>query len=170
MDAASLKRLAHLVGLQRTASLGTLRAGSPEVTMVLYAPSPDFSAFWLHLSRLAHHTQNILADSRVSLMIAEPDNREKAAQTLVRVTIQGEASLLQGKAPEAGNVRKLYLARFPEAETMFELGDFALYRVVPKGGRFVAGFGKTFDLTPQDFHRAAGVMSKGSNQDVLPSQ
>jgi hypothetical protein len=46
---------------------------------------------------------------------------------------------------------------------MFALGDFALYRVVPKAGRLVAGFGKTFNLTAQDFQRAAALTAQQRN-------
>jgi hypothetical protein len=37
------------------------------------------------------------------------------------------------------------------------LGDFGLYRVAPVEGRYVAGFGKTFNLSVEDFKRAAAV-------------
>ena len=40
MDDASLQLLAQLIRTQRVASLGTLRDGSPFVSMVLYAPRP----------------------------------------------------------------------------------------------------------------------------------
>ena len=32
------------------------------------------------------------------------------------------------------------------AEQLFSLGDFNLWRITPKGGRFVAGFGRAFNL------------------------
>ena len=106
MDKDSLHILTRLISSQRTAALGTLRSGAPEVTMVLYAPSPTFSEFWLHLSGLAHHTQNILADPRVSLMIVEPEDPERAPQTLARVTILGEASALVHDAPALSTARR----------------------------------------------------------------
>jgi putative heme iron utilization protein len=43
-------------------------------------------------------------------------------------------------------VRNLYLQRFPEAEQLFSLGDFNIWKITPKGGRFVAGFGRAFNL------------------------
>ncbi|MEK7250543.1 MAG: pyridoxamine 5'-phosphate oxidase family protein [Bacteroidota bacterium] len=41
--------------------------------MVLFAASQDCTAFYLHISKLAHHTQNILHDARVSLMFGLGD-------------------------------------------------------------------------------------------------
>jgi len=50
MDTQSQQSLAHIIRAQRTA-LGTLDEGAPLVSLVLYLPTADFSAFYLHLSR-----------------------------------------------------------------------------------------------------------------------
>ncbi|MBM4425542.1 MAG: pyridoxamine 5'-phosphate oxidase [Chloroflexi bacterium] len=155
MDADTLAALARLIRAQRAAALGTVRDGLPFVSMVVYAFEPDFSAFWLHLSRLALHTQAILADPRIGLMIAEADDGAKDAQTLARVSIQSEAIVLTQTPPEYSAAKMLYLARFPEAQTMFALGDFDLYRIEPRSARFVAGFARAYNLTAGNFREAA---------------
>jgi putative heme iron utilization protein len=155
MDNESLNHLAHLVRSQRVASLGTLRDGAPGVAMVLYAVTPDLSVFYLHLSRLAHHTQNIKHDHRVALMIAEQDRGAIDPQSLRRVTIQSTAMMLDHESSAHEDAAKLYLSRFPEAQMSFSLGDFNLYRIEPVTARFIAGFGQIFNLTAADF-RAAG--------------
>ncbi len=157
MDTDTLRPLATLIRSQRIASLGTLRDGVPLVTMVLYAMEPDFSGFYLHLSRLAHHTQALLADPHISLMIAEPDDGSQDPQLLKRVSIQGEAKLRPKGTADWEEARSLYLARFPAAVTMFSLGDFDLYRVEPQAARFVAGFGQAYNLTAGHFREAAGL-------------
>jgi putative heme iron utilization protein len=73
MDAQIQQVLVRLIRDQRTAALGTVRNGAPEVSMVLFAASQDCPAFYLHISKLAHHTQNILHDARVSLMFGLGD-------------------------------------------------------------------------------------------------
>ena len=45
--------LKQLILNERIAHLGTLRNGAPMVSMTLYMPEPDFSAFYVHVSRLA---------------------------------------------------------------------------------------------------------------------
>ena len=89
MDDAHMLSLARLIRTQRTASLGTLRGGSPFVSMVLYTTAPDFRAFIIHASRLAYHTQDILQDARVGLMIAEADDGMGDPQMLGRVRSWG---------------------------------------------------------------------------------
>lgn len=157
MDAESLGILSRLLRGQRVGALGTLRGGAPHVSMAVYAAAPDFSAFWVHLSRLAFHTQNILQDPRVGLMIAEPDTGDGDPQTLARVSIQGEARGLIKDTQEAVDARSRYLNRFPEAIGNFELGDFDLYRIEPQAARFVAGFGRIFNLGPVHFREASLV-------------
>lgn len=155
MDSENLRHLALLLRTERVASLGTLRDGAPSVAMVLYAAAPDLSSFYLHLSRLAHHTQNLKHDHRVALMIAEADRGAVDPQSLRRVSIQSVAAMLDRESSAHDEAMKLYLARFPEAEMSFSLGDFNLYRLEPLTARFIAGFGQIFNLTPADF-RSAG--------------
>jgi hypothetical protein len=91
MNADARRSLARLVRARAVASLGTLRWGAPNVSMVAYMPAHDFATFWLRLSRLAWHTHDLAADARVSLAICETDDGREDPQTLARVTLRGEA-------------------------------------------------------------------------------
>lgn len=147
MDADSQTLLAGLVRGQRVAALGTLRQGAPLVSMVLYAAAADFSAFHVHVSRLAWHTQDMLADPRVSLSIAATDDGTRNPQVLERVSVRGEALPLANGTSEAGLLRAQWLARFPDSAINFELADFQFFRIVPRDARFVAGFGRIHNLS-----------------------
>lgn len=153
--------LGRIILSQRTAALGTLRSGSPFVSMVLYAPSADFSSFYLHISRLAQHTQDILKDKRVSLMIAESDRGdERDPQTLARISILGEAAAVTPDSLDTFDARAIYLNRFPQAEFFFRMSDFSLYRVKAQSARFVAGFGKIYSLNPTHLKESARLFSQ----------
>ena len=147
-DAAALARLLRA---GRIAHLGTLRQGAPLASMTLYLAAPDFSAFHLHLSRLAWHTQDMLADARVALSVAETDDRRDDPMTLARVTIRGAAEQLGADA----GLKQAWLARFPAQAVNFELADFSFWRVVPREARFVAGFGRIHNLAPAELAAAA---------------
>lgn len=123
--------------------------------MIAYAFADDFSAFYIHVSRLGKHTPDMENDPRVSLLITEADDHRADPQTLARVSIRGTAHVLPRTDTEYTRVRQLYLARFPEAEQLFNLGDFNLWRITPKGGRFVAGFGRAFNLVPEALRKAS---------------
>lgn len=149
--------LAKLIRGPRIAALGTLRDGSPFVSMVLFIPANDFSAFYIHISRLAHHTQDILKDSRVSLMIAESDRDEQNPQLLGRLSIIGRATEISTQAADYQAIKDLYLARFPETSANFFLKDFSIFQIQPEEARYVAGFGQIFNPTLEDFKQAAAI-------------
>jgi putative heme iron utilization protein len=153
VDADTGGSLAGLIRKERIAHLGTLRGGAPLVSMTLFMAQPDLSAFYVHVSRLAWHTQDMLQDPRVALSIAETDDGRRDPFTLMRVSIRGAASQL---APDQQELKRLWLARFPEQAVNFELADFSFWKISPRDARFVAGFGRIHNLSAADL-RAAGV-------------
>ena len=147
LDPSTASLLATLLNSQRTAALGTLRQGAPLVSMVLYLPAKDFSAFHLHVSRLAWHTQDMLGDPRVSLSVAATDDGTRNPQTLERVSLRGAATALPNGTAEHAALKEAWLERYPESEINFEFADFAFFRIVPRDARFVAGFGRIHNLS-----------------------
>jgi len=139
--------LAALIRSQRIAHLATLRQGAPMASMTLYLPETGFTAFHVHVSRLALHTQDMARDARVALSIAEADDGRADPFTLKRVSIRGDAQLLEGEQPE---LKRRWLARFPQQAINFELADFSFWRILPRDARFVAGFGRIRNLSAAD--------------------
>lgn len=156
MDAESEQLLIMLLRSQRTAALGTLHDGEPLVSMVLFAPWPDFSAFLIYTSRLSAHTGDLLAHPQASLLVSETDSGQKDPQTLARLTLRVQAAPLPGDDPAFGEARRLYLAKYPDSVQLFGLGDFSFFRLIPGAGRFVAGFARAFNLQPAALRRLAG--------------
>ena len=149
MDAEASQRLKGLLSKERIAHLGTLRGGAPMVSMTLYMPAPDFSAFYVHVSRLAWHTQDMLQDARVALSIAESDDARADPFTLMRVTIRGEAVQITDGPKDA------WLARFPEQAINFQLADFSFWSITPRDARFVAGFGRIHNISVRELEAIA---------------
>ncbi len=152
MDADTGRSLAKLIRKERIAHLGTLRGGAPLVSMTLFMAEQDLAAFYVHVSRLAWHTQDMLQDPRVALSIAETDDGRPDPFTLMRVSIRGEASQLPADQQE---LKRLWLARFPEQAVNFELADFSFWKISPRDARFVAGFGRIHNLSAAALRAAA---------------
>ena len=147
MDAPSKNLLFSLVSRSRVASLGTLHDGGPFVSMVLTAPDPSHSVWFIHVSRLSAHTQDLLKDPRVSLMLAMPDAGAGDPQQLARLTLVGEATELPNGSDEEASAKEIYLAKFPHmADIVGQLGDFSFWVIRPKSARFVGGFARAFTL------------------------
>jgi len=125
------------------------------VSMTLYMPERDFTAFYVHVSRLAWHTQDMLQDPRVALSVAETDDARADPFTLMRVTIRGEALNLPNENQEFSKLKNAWLARFPEQAINFELADFSFWKITPRDARFVAGFGAIHNISAQQLARIA---------------
>lgn len=144
-DKAFDPRLAakKLLRQARSGALATLQAGDPYCSLVNVASAIDGAPLLL-LSLLALHTQNILADPRVSLMLDERTDDDPLEGA--RVMLMGTAA-----ATDDPRARAAYLRRHPEAEMFAGFTDFAIYRMELKAAHLVAGFGRIVDLEPADF-------------------
>jgi heme iron utilization protein len=150
MDAESALLLKSLIEKERIAHLATLRGGAPMASMTLYLPAPDFSAFYVHVSGLAWHTQDMQHDPRVALSISESDDRRRDPFTLMRVTIRGDATDLEKDLAW----KDRWLQRFPEQAINFQLADFSFWKIAPRDARFVAGFGRIHNISPTDLMKS----------------
>lgn len=128
----------------RSGALATLIPGSgdPYCSLVNVASSADGAPLLL-ISKLAIHTKNVIADSRVSVMLDE--RKEGDPLEGARVMLMGRAEVTTDE-----NDRRRYLARQPEAEMFAGFGDFAFYKVAISSAHLVAGFGRIVDLKPQE--------------------
>jgi putative heme iron utilization protein len=157
LDPDLAQKLRGLLDTQRVASLGTLHQGEPFVSMVPFAIPPGTIDFVIHVSQLAAHTKDMLASPQVSLLVIAPLSATAPPQAVARVTLQGSAVRLDPATPEYANAKKTYLARFPESEMTFELGDFSLFAIRPRTVRYVGGFAQAKSLTPAGLGEALGI-------------
>src|SRR2546430_17112959 len=136
-DAARVAR--SLVRRSRQGALATLMAdsGYPYCSLVNVASYADGSPILL-ISRLALHTKNILADSRVSLRLDERAEGDP---------LEGSRIMLAGRAEEATAddlpvLRRRYLNAPPPAEAFVNFKDFSFFLIRPSGGYLVVAFGR----------------------------
>lgn len=145
------RELRALLASQRVASLGTLNsAGKPFVSMVPFAIEPHSGTLVIHVSQLATHTPNLLADPVVSVMVMQAEVAGAPVQALPRVSFDGVATRLEPNSAAWQAARSAYLTRFPEAEPITELGDFSFVAISLTQARQVAGFGAARSLAPED--------------------
>ena len=141
------RELRALLHTQRVAALGTLGDnGAPQVSMVPYAIAPSCGCLVLHVSGLAAHTRNLQKAPAVSLLVMQPEVADAPVHALPRVTLEGRAEVLSPQTDTWQLCRAAYLARFPEAAPMTQLGDFMFVAIHATGARQVAGFGAARSL------------------------
>jgi putative heme iron utilization protein len=137
-----------LLRRSRQGALATLMAesGDPYCSLVNVASYCDGSPILL-ISRLALHTQNLVADPRLSLMLDERAQGDP---------LEGSRIMLAGRAKQAdeslaANLRRRYLNAHPGAEAFVNFKDFSFFRIEPAAAHLVAGFGRIVDLIPEQF-------------------
>jgi putative heme iron utilization protein len=159
MQVTDYAALRTLLFEQRQAALGTLAEGAPFVSMVLYAIDRRTApaAALIHVSRLAAHTRQLLADPRASLLIMQPDDGLSDPQALPRVTLQCRATMLSPATDAYAAARAIYLACIPSQEYLFAFPDFVLFRLELLEARYIGGFAQAFSLDAATLAQVLGV-------------
>jgi hypothetical protein len=88
------------------------------------------------ISTIAEHTQNIIANPKVSLLVFAGD---EDLQANARLTLIGEAKKVN---KDDADLRARYLRYLPQAAGYFDMHDFSFYRIEIAQVRYIAGFGK----------------------------
>lgn len=148
VDDSARKLAKTLIRSARHGSLGTLEAGdgSPAVSRVGLATSMDGAPIFL-ISRLSGHFGNLERDPRCSLLVGEPGKGDPLAHA--RLTVFGRAVRVNAGLLRE-HVRRRYLGRHPKAELYADFGDFAFWRIEVGRIALNAGFGRAFQMPPQD--------------------
>ena len=139
------------------ASVGTLSTisrkhpGFPFGSLMPYALDDAGRPLFL-ISNMAMHTQNLKADPRCSLFLAQAaaDGDPLGA---ARATLIGHAE----PVPESdlASVREIYLARHENSRYWVDFSDFSFFRLQPVDIYYVGGFGVMGWVEAADYAQAA---------------
>ncbi|MBX3226226.1 MAG: pyridoxamine 5'-phosphate oxidase family protein [Labilithrix sp.] len=152
-------RSLDLVRSAQCATLATLArdpAGYPFGSLVAVAADARGRPLLL-LSKLAEHTQNLLARAEASLLFCSEVPAGDDPLAAGRVTVLGRCEPVP--AAERDDTRALFLARHPNATAYVDFADFAFYRLEPEALRWVGGFGRMTWVTADDYRAAAAAPS-----------
>ena len=135
------ERVRTLLHVGRTGTLATQsrkRPGFPFASVMPYGLGADGRPTFL-ISTMAMHTQNLAADPRASLLVAQPGWTDDPLAG-ARATLLGEVRRLDDAAAVAA-VRDDYLSRHPNARHWVDFEDFAFFALAVVDVYYVAGFG-----------------------------
>ena len=144
MSAEFAQELRKLLRAERQALLSTLsvrHGGHPFGSVVPYALWETGEPL-LYLSRLAAHTQNLLADPRASALIGDSTSRDVQP---ARATLVGACRPLPAEQQDAG--RTAFAARHPQSQAL-ALPDFTAFLLSVQEIRWVGGFAAAAWLAP----------------------
>lgn len=136
--AALAKKLLRATPAGALATL-TRESGYPFASLTSVATDSDGAPLLL-LSGLAHHTRNLRADPRGSLLLAEGGKGDPLAHP--RLTVVGRL------APTGdARARARFLRRHPKAALYADFPDFAFWRLEPEAAHLNGGFARAADYS-----------------------
>ena len=104
------------------------------------------------ISNMAMHTQNLKADSRASLFVAQTVN-DGDPLGAARATVMGQAEPVP--ADEIASAREQYLARHENSRYWVDFADFGFFRLSPVDLYYVGGFGVMGWIMAEDYKLAS---------------
>ena len=155
-----VRQALELVAKMRTIQLATV--GPDATPLASYAPFVQLDgAFFVYLSRLAQHAQNLRATPLLSAMLIRDE--ADCEEIFARPRLSFDCTVTEHARDSAEFARALdcFVAQFGEtarvvrarvvnpkwiAGVMRELTDFTLFRLHPNSARLVSGFARAVDL------------------------
>jgi hypothetical protein len=160
------ERARTLVHLGRIGSLSTLsrkNPGFPFGSVMPYGLDDRGRPTFL-ISTMAMHTQNIQADARASLLVAQPHESGDPLGA-ARVTLLG--NVWPVPAGEIAEARKLYLERYANSKYWVDFEDFGFYRMEVVDVYYVGGFGVMGWVTAVDYDRGEADPLADTAQGII---
>jgi len=113
-----------------------------------YAPfAIGENCLYVLLSEIALHAVNLQYNPQASVLIIQDEDtaEELFARVRVNYSVNAELIELESEAWYKG-IDTLEARHGERIRNLSELSDFRLFRLNPKGGRYVKGFGRAFTL------------------------
>jgi putative heme iron utilization protein len=148
------ERIRTLISLASVGTLSTISRKHPEFpfgSLMPFALDPAGRPLFL-ISNMAMHTQNLKAEPRCSLFIAQA-NADGDPLGAARATLIGSAESVP--ASELLSVRETYLARHENSRYWVDFSDFSFFRLQPIDLYYVGGFGVMGWVEASDYENAA---------------
>ncbi|OAI15438.1 pyridoxamine 5-phosphate oxidase [Methylomonas lenta] len=134
----------QLLSQQKTLLLASRnQVGNPDIS---YAPYHyhDFK-FYIFVSDLAKHSQNLRSHPQASIMFIEPEAQASNPFARQRLSFDCRVQEISQTDLVFSKVLHAMTAEFGEIVSLLrQLPDFHLFALTPTHGQFIAGFGKAF--------------------------
>lgn len=121
--------------------------------------------YYIFIADIAYHTQHVKNRPIFDIMIVDDESKTRNIYARKRVTYQVEAT----EVPRENAEFEAGLAALTEragktVNVLRDMGDFHLFKLSPRKGVLVTGFGKAFRLNPKDQSKTThltGIDGKG---------
>lgn len=143
-----------LISSLKSVQLATLSPEKhPEISYAPYLKVAN--SFFIYISELATHTQNLKKHPNLSLMFIEDESSCNTVFARKRLTLKCSSELIERKHELwQPTLHAFELAQGPTIELLKTLPDFCLFELKADTGTFVKGFGQAYTLSGQSLEEA----------------
>ena len=107
----------------------------------------DDNAFYVNLSALSTHTDNLLATPLASVMFLQAEDDSKQLFARKRLGFDADAELVARDSARWCQVMDLFADKFGDIIDLIRpLQDFKLFRLQPRSGVYVRGFAQAYPI------------------------
>ena len=138
------KSVAELFRSQNLATLSTQHAGQPYASLVAFVASDDLDQIYFATPTTTRKYANLLADSRVAMLINSSMNQTSDFHRAISVTAVGKAKDVTGK--DKKRILDRYLAKHPHLEDFVRSPTCALVGVSVESYYMVKNFQNVTEL------------------------
>lgn len=100
-------------------------------------------------SDLSAHTKSLIADNRASILLGEPPQKGDPL-AFARVSVIGTVEKITREHSGYVERRAFWLSKHPKSELYIDFGDFNFYVLNIERVALNGGFGKAFEMLPED--------------------
>jgi len=152
--------IVELIDSRQSLELAT--ASADGIPCASYAPfvCGEQLQLYVFLSDLAPHTSNIIKNPNVSAMIIEDESNCNNLFARHRLILNCQATRIDRDDQDFRRWIEKYKIRFGAiVDTLEQLADFNLYRLVPNQGHFVKGFGQAYQLSGSSMNQIKHIVN-----------
>lgn len=105
-------------------------------------------SFYIYISELAKHTQNLTENKAISILIIEDEAESKQIFARKRLSAEGHVTEVKRVNETYAQVLEVFSKKFGNIMNVItNLSDFRLFQVEINAGSFVMGFGKAYTFS-----------------------
>jgi heme iron utilization protein len=134
--------------------------GKPDASYAVHVFHDN--AYYVYISELARHTENLMHSGKVSLMFIENEEQAQNLFARQRMTLECSASAVERDSKHFDQILDLFEQRFGTIIQMLRsLTDFHLFRIEPQSGSYVRGFAQAYHLYGEGLRQIRHINDKG---------
>jgi putative heme iron utilization protein len=135
-------------------------AGQPQASYAPFVMTGNRS-FYIFVSGLSSHTPNLKANPQAGILLIQDEADTSQIFARQRLMYDCRVEQISPQDPQWTAIADRFQVQFGALiEMLRQMPDFQIFRLIPRSGRFVLGFGAAYEVDPTDIGRLLPPQAK----------